>query len=350
MKRYFIIAVLAVMTCATSCVHKDLCEDHRAHAHRYHIQIVADYRYDWEEHIYEEATDWEYRWPDEFTLSYDELRPTKPSGLRVVNYNEAGTSNNLHNIKPDGGVITLYEGLNDMLFYNNDTEYIIFSRSGTDATTRATTRTLTRTEYVASAFAVEGERTVTPPDMLFANYVEDYLPEKVVEPTPFEITLQPLVYTYKIRFEFVDGIEYASSAVASLSGMAESVELNTGDTSEESATILFDDLKIVYTNEAKDEGYIRAVVKSFGTPAFPHPNYPTRTDVTHGLKLEVRLRNNTIWTADVDVTDQVQLQPHGGVIIVKDLVIKKEDAMQGSGGFEPTVDEWGPTEDIELPL
>lgn len=350
MKRYFIIAVLAVMTCATSCVHKDLCEDHRAHAHRYHIQIIADYRYDWEEQIYDEATDWEYRWPDEFTLSYDELRPTKPSGLRVVNYNEAGTSNNLHNIKPDGGVITLYEGLNDMLFYNNDTEYIIFSRSGTDATTRATTRTLTRAEYVASAFAVEGERTVTPPDMLFANYVEDYLPEKVVEPTPFEITLQPLVYTYKIRFEFVDGIEYASSAVASLSGMAESVELNTGDTSEESATILFDDLKIVYTNEAKDEGYIRAVVKSFGTPAFPHPNYPTRTDVTHGLKLEVRLRNNTIWTADVDVTDQVQLQPHGGVIIVKDLVIKKEDAMQGSGGFEPTVDEWGPTEDIELPL
>lgn len=350
MKRYFIIAVLAVMTCATSCVHKDLCEDHRAHAHRYHIQIIADYRYDWEEQIYDEATDWEYRWPDEFTLSYDELRPTKPSGLRVVNYNEAGTSNNLHNIKPDGGVITLYEGLNDMLFYNNDTEYIIFSRSGTDATTRATTRTLTRTEYVASAFAVEGERTVTPPDMLFANYVEDYLPEKVVEPTPFEITLQPLVYTYKIRFEFVDGLEYASSAVASLSGMAESVELNTGETSEESATILFDDLKIVYTNEAKDEGYIRAVVKSFGTPAFPHPNYPTRTDVTHGLKLEVRLRNNTVWTADVDVTDQVQLQPHGGVIIVKDLLIKKEDAMQGSGGFEPTVDEWGPTEDIPLPL
>ena len=350
MKRYIIIAVLAVMACMTSCVHKDLCEDHRSHAHRYHIQIIADYRYDWEEQIYDEATDWEYRWPDEFTLAYDELRPTKPSGLRVVNYNEEGTSNNLHNIKPDGGVITLYEGLNDMLFYNNDTEYIIFSRSGTDATTRATTRTLTRTEYEASAFAVEGERTVSPPDMLFANYVEDYLPEKVVEPTPFEITLQPLVFTYKIRFEFVGGIEYASSAVASLSGMAASVELNTGETSEESATILFDDLDIIYTNEAKTEGYIRATVKSFGTPAFPHPNYPTRSDITNGLKLEVRLRNNYIWTYDADVTEQVQLQPHGGVIIVKDLVIKKEDAMQGSGGFEPVVDEWGPTEDIPLPL
>lgn len=348
MKRYIIIAVLAVVTCATSCVHKDLCVDHREHAHRYHIEIIADYRYDWEEHIYEEATDWEYRWPDEFMLTYDELRPTKPTGLRVVNYNEDGTNSNLHNIKPDGGVVTLYEGLNDMLFYNNDTEYIIFSRSGTDATTRATTRTLTRAEYEASAFAVEGERTVSPPDMLFANYVEDYLPEKVVDPTPFEITLQPLVFTYKIRFEFADGIEYASSAMASLSGMASSVELNTGETSEESATILFDDLKIVYTNEAKDEGYIRAVVKSFGAPAFPHPNYPTRTDVTNGLKLEVRLRNNKIWTADVDVTDQIKLQPHGGVIIVKDLVIDRNVAVEGSGGFEPVVDDWG--EEVEIPL
>ena len=52
MKRYLIIAVLAIMACATSCTHKDLCEDHREHAHRYHIQIIADYRYDWEEQIY----------------------------------------------------------------------------------------------------------------------------------------------------------------------------------------------------------------------------------------------------------------------------------------------------------
>lgn len=350
MKRYIIIAVLAVVTCATSCVHKDLCVDHREHAHRYHINIIADYRYDWEEHIFEDATDWEYRWPDEFLLEYDELRPTKPSGLRVVNYNEDGSKNNLHNIKPDGGVITLYEGLNDLLFYNNDTEYIIFSRSGTNASTRATTRTLTRAEFKASAFAVEGERTVSPPDMLYANYVEDYLPEKVVDPTPFEITLQPLVFSYKIRFEFIDGIEYASSAVASLSGMASTVELTTGETSEESATILFDNLEIIYTNEAKDEGYIRAVVKSFGAPAFPHPNYPTRADVTHGLKLEVRLRNNYVSTFDIDVTDQLALQPHGGVIIVKDLEIKREDAVKGSGGFEPTVDEWGDEVEIELPL
>ena len=346
MKRYLFLVVLMLAVGITACEHKNLCIHHSEHAHRYHVNIIADYRYDWEECM--GGINWQEEWPEHY-IPYDDLRPDDPSGLRVVNYNKEGDYN-IHNIKAEGGVIMLYEGLNDLLFYNNDTEYIIFSRSGTDATTRATTRTLTRTEYEASAYAVEGERTVSPPDMLFANYVEDYLPEKVVEPTPFEITLQPLVFTYKIRFEFVGGIEYASSAVASLSGMAASVELNTGETSEESATILFDDLDIIYTNEAKTEGYIRATVKSFGTPAFPHPNYPTRSDITNGLKLEVRLRNNYIWTYDADVTEQVQMQPHGGVIIVKDLVIKKEDAMQGSSGFEPVVDEWGPTEDIPLPL
>ena len=60
------------------------------------------------------------------------------------------------------------------------------------------------------------------------------------------------------------------------------------------------------------------------------------------------MRNNKIWTADVDVTDQIKLQPHGGVLIVKDLVIDRNVAVEGSGGFEPVVDDWG--EEVEIPL
>ena len=348
MKRYLIIAVLAIMACATSCNHKELCVDHRPHAHRYHINIIADYRYDWEECIVEGATDWEYRWPDHFQLSYDELRPEKPDGLRVVNTNEAGNSNT-HNIGPDGGVVVLYEGLNSILIYNNDTEYILFSRSG-DATTRATTRTHTRVGFTPSTLAHEGESTLSSPDMLFANYVEEYLPEKVIDPNPFEITLQPLVFKYKIRFEFSDGFEFVSRAEGSLSGMAASVDLNTGETSEESATILFDNADVVYTSDAKDEGYIRAVVMSWGTPGFPHPNYPTRIDAKHALTLDVRLRNNKVKTFEFDVTDQLLKQPHGGVIVVSGLEVTKDEGHEGSGGFEPEVDEWGETQDIELIL
>jgi hypothetical protein len=35
---------------------------------------------------------------------------------------------------------------------------------------------------------------------------------------------------------------------------------------------------------------------------------------------------------------------------VSDIVVKKEDGMQGSGAFDVEVNEWGEYEDIVLPL
>ena len=337
MKRYLLLLTVMLIG-VTSCEHKDLCYDHRDHAHRYHINVIADYRLDWEECL--GGTDWEESWPEDY-IDYDGLRPKYPSGLRVVAYNEKGDYN-IHNIKPQGGVVSLYEGMNDLLFYNNDTEYIIFSRTGQGATTRATTRTRTRATYTPSAFAKEGEPTVAPPDMLFANYYENYYAEKVVEPTDVEVELQPLVFTYKIRYEFKSGLEYVAMARGALSGMASSVLLNTGETSEESATLLFD-------CEVTDYG-VRAIVNSFGAPGYPNPNYPTRADSPHALNLEILLRNGKELDFNFDVTNQLKTQPHGGVIVVKDIEISDDDGKQGSGAFDVEVDEWGPYEDVPLPL
>ena len=340
MKRilYTLAALLGMAT--TSCEHKDLCYNHPEHSHKYHINVIADYRYDWEEHY--GGPDWKANWPTGYT-PYDDLRPGKPAGLRVVNYNTEGNSNT-HNIAPDGGVVTLYEGVNDILFYNNDTEYILFSRidDANGATTRATTRSRTRSTYMGSKYANEGEETMTPPDALFANYYEDYYVEKVVQPTDVEVTLQPLVFTYKIRYEFAEGLEYVSLVRGALSGMARSVLMNTGETSEEAATLLYDC--------EKTEWGARALVNSFGIPAFPNANYPSRAEGKHALNLEVMLKNGKMLTFDFDVTDQVQAQPHGGVIVVKDIVVKAEEGTQASGGFDVNVSDWGPYQDISLPL
>lgn len=335
-----ILTAVLLMAASTSCEHKDLCYNHPEHAHKYHIRVVADYRYDWEE-LYQ-GTDWQASWPADYT-PYDDLRPGKPSGLRVVNSNAEGNSNT-HNIQPDGGTVTLYEGLNDILFYNNDTEYILFSRigSGSGATTRATTRSRTRSTYMGSKYANEGEETMTPPDALFANYYEGYRAEKVVEPTVVEVTLQPLVFTYKVRYEFAEGLEYVSMARGALTGMARSVLMNTGETSEEAATLLYD-------CEKTDFG-ARAFVNSFGVPAFPNDHYPSRAEGKHALNLEVMLKNGNMLSFDFDVTDQVKAQPHGGVIVVKDIVVKAEEGTQASGGFDVSVSDWGPYQDITLPL
>ena len=193
-----ILASMLLLVAATACEHKELCYHHPEHAPKYQIEVVADYRYDWEEHY--SGTDWKQNWPANYT-PYDQLRPGKPSGLRVVNYSIDNNSNT-HNIAADGGIITLFEGVNDILFYNNDTEYILFSRINDEhgASTRATTRSRTRSTYKSSKYADDGEDTMTPPDVLFANYYADYICEKVVAPVQVPVTLQPLVFTYKIRY------------------------------------------------------------------------------------------------------------------------------------------------------
>jgi hypothetical protein len=68
------------------------------------------------------------------------------------------------------------------------------------------------------------------------------------------------------------------------------------------------------------------------------------------LNLYVKLRNGKDSTFEWDVTDQVKAQPHGGVIIVKDIVIPEAQGMSGSGGFDVDVDDWGEYEDVPLPL
>lgn len=338
MKRYLTLFGILFAVVFTACEHKELCSNHRDHAHRYHINVIADYRYDWEECL--GGPDWKTSWPEDY-LPYDDLRPGTPSGLRVVNFNEAGDYN-LHNIAANGGVINLYEGKNNLLFYNNDTEYIVFSSFENMATTRATTRVRTRASYTGNTYADDDEPTLTPPDMLYANYYDGYIAEKVVDPADVEVTLQPLVFTYKVRYEFKEGLKYVSMARGALSGMASSVLLVTGETSADAATLLYD-------CEVTDFG-VRALVTSFGVPGYPHPNYPTRETGKHALNLEILMKNSKTITFEFDVTDQVKAQPHGGVIVVKDIVIAEEDGKQGSGGFDVSVDDWGDYEDIVLPL
>ena len=62
------------------------------------------------------------------------------------------------------------------------------------------------------------------------------------------------------------------------------------------------------------------------------------------------LRNGKEIYLDYDVTDDVNKQPHGGVIVRSGVVIDQKDGVQGSGAFDVVVDEWGPYEDIPLEL
>ena len=335
-----ILTLCLAMIALASCEHKELCYIHDQHAKKYQADIKATYEQEWQ-YTYKGATDWKANWPSYMTMDYDDLRPEIPAGLRVVSYDEASRQN-ITNLPAHGGILSLSEGLYSLLFYNNDTEYIVFDEMASFASARATTRSRSRNTYLGNTYSkAENENTVNPPDMLYGNYRDGYRAEKSAVAPELAITMHPLVFTYVIRYEFSKGFQYVSLARGALAGMAESVYLNSGRTSEELATILYDCTLESFGTQA--------VVNSFGVPNYPNENY-SRAEQTFALNLEVKLKNGNMKTFEFDVTDQVKAQPHGGVIVVKDLVVTDEEGKAGGSGFQVSINGWGEYEDIVLPL
>jgi hypothetical protein len=335
--------LVGIILLLVSCTHKDLCFDHNQHALKSEVHIKAEYEKEWH-YTYEGGTDWKNHptWQESFGIEYDALRPGMPDGLRVHVYNE-NCSNECINMDHNGGIVCMRPGEHSLLLYNNDTEYIVFDDMQSSVSTKASTRTRTRSSYLGNSYMETAlEKTVNQPDMLYGCYIESYVAERSIETEIIPVTMRPLVFTYLVRYEFSHGVEYVSLARGALAGMAQSVWLNNGQTSEEVATILYD-------CTVEDFG-VQTMVRSFGSPSFPNNYYGTRAKQQFGLNLEVRLNSGKIKSFDFDVTDQVALQPRGGVIVVKGIEISEEEGTEGGSGFDVEVEGWGDYEDIVLPL
>ena len=333
----------AVWVMLLSGCRKELCYDHEHHAERVEYMLALSYDIQWEYNM-ESHIEWEQYWNEDFGVSYDEIRPDHPEGVRVHIYDEDHQSEIVRNIGKDGATVHFTdEGHYSVLMHNNDTEYIVYEGMNSFATAYATTRGVTRATYLGNSFTGgkgEGnEDTVNPPDMLFGASIDSINVEKSTKPDTLSVRLHPLVFTYLVRYEIAEGSEYVVLARGALAGMAKGVFLGNGHTSAEEATVLYD-------ATVTDFG-AQALVKSFGVPDYPNPNY-SHTPRTYGLNLEVRLKDGSTQQFDFDVTDQVEKQPHGGVIVVKD--IKIEAPTSSGGGFDVEVSDWGDAIDIPLPL
>ena len=313
---------------------KDLCYDHDTHGLRVRTVLYPQWELEWE---YEHGIDWDTQWDSErFLHEYEEFTPEQATGIAAFVYNENGTNTENH-LPAEGGELPMSEGEKSLLFYNDDTRYILFSDLNSSATATATTRTRTRSTFVELH---AGERTVNAPDVLFGEWIEEYGAQITSEQVPLNITMQPLVYTYLVRYEFKSGLEHVAVARGAIAGMAESIYLCGGITGNESATILFDCSLTDFGAEAE--------VTSFGVPGF-NPETDSRAEGEFGLSLEVRMKNGNFKTFKFDISEQIARQPRGGVITVSGLEISDSEAGTGSG-FDVNVDDWGDYEDIVLPL
>ena len=334
--------MLCLAVLATSC-RKDLCYDHEHHTERVEYMFDLTYDVEWEYNL-ESYIEWEQYWNEDFGVAYDSIRPSKPEGVRVHVYNEEDLTEIVRNIHTDGTTFHFTrEGYYAVLLHNNDTEYIVYEGMNSFATAYATTRGVSRSTYLGNSLMGDKseteEKTVNPPDMLFGAYKDSVYVRQSTEVDTLYVKLHPLVFTYLIRYEIEKGAEYVALARGALAGMARGVNLGTGHTSAEVATVLYD-------ATVTDFG-AQALVKSFGVPDYPNLNY-SRSPYAYGLNLEVRLKDGSIQQFEFDVTDQVEKQPHGGVIVVGGINI--EVSTGGGGGFDVGVSDWGDVIDIPLLL
>lgn len=331
--------IVVVAWVLNSCDNKDLCLEHRDHALRYRVDFRTDWSREWQ-YPTENGIDWQGEWSDYgFGVGYDDLRPTRPSGVRAQVYTD-GHNNENSNIPADGGIVNMPPGEHQILFYNNDTEYIVFNNINTSAQATATTRSRSRATYIGNSTLTDKseENTVNPPDFLYGHYIDGYTAEKSQEPPVVDITMKPLVFRYLVRYRFDHGLNYVALCRGALAGMAASVYLTDGHTGSDAATVLYD-------CEVKPWG-IEAIVNTFGVPDYPNPDY-SRASGSFGLNLEVKLVNGLMLNFDFDVTDQIVRQPRGGVIEVGSIDIPDELVQSNGGGaFDVGVDGWGEFEDI----
>ena len=318
---------------------KDLCYDHD----HWKVNVVPEWELAWERDY---GRDWKTDWDSPAGYAYDDLRPSPGNGLAAFVYDGDGHHTERH-IGADGGELPVGEGPHSVLFYNDDTEYIVFSSMDSYAEASATTRTRTRASYAQNHGA---ESTVNSPDMLFGSWIE----EIVIEGTPgvslmdLPVTLRPLVYKYVIVYRFESGIEHVRQARGALAGMAESVYLRDGHTGPEKVTVLFDDARI-----DAERSEVSVAVSTFGVPDYPDKYYQglSARDVpdVFGLNLEVMLPDGSLKSFEFDISGQMADQPRGGVIEVEGLTVS-EDEFGSGGAFDVTVDGWGDYEDIILPV
>ena len=337
MRRNAMICGALLAALSLSGCRKDLCYDHDEHGTATRALVEATWLREWEQG---NGPELEESWDEaSMGVAYDSLRPEAATGIRAVVYRGGGGLSE-YNLGPSGGMLPLSEGLNSLLFYNNDTEYIVFDNVEESATATATTRSRSRSNFSGLR---EGERTVNAPDMLYGRYVADHRAERTADTVRLGVEMRPLVFTYLVRYEFSHGLQYVALARGALAGMAESVYLNDGHTGGATATVLYDGCELT------DWGVL-AEVRSFGAPNYPNADYSRAPAGTYMLNLEVRLKNGNMLTYDFDVTEQVAAQPRGGVIVVSGVEVDDETGTEGGGAFDVDVEGWGDYVDIPLPL
>lgn len=324
---------------------------------------------------------WGEHWKKDLQYPWNEsehgvLGYTEPWGVRSIIYlldEEKRRAEYLsRNMAKEGGRVNIAtKEYYDMLFYNNDTEYIILT---TDKSTYydATTRSSTKASYTRS---YDGHNQ---PDQLFGTllsdiYVsddpEDYVIEYAEDGTMLQVyhieaTLSPytLIYLYQVILlnnNDNEGARVTGAEGITANGLARGVSLFTRTTDTAVISLTQDDVKPIAANlqlhlpDGRDTigDILAARIQTWGLPGITPIQEVTRgagvetTDSTF-VGVGLKLRSGYTYVMQKNVTEQMRSRPGGGVItLVIDAAKEIPDTLinrpASDDGFKATVNQWG---------
>lgn len=299
---------------------------------------------------------------------YDESkkRPdySSPQSVRVMFFENASgkfvVERYLHKCGRDEGgyyiqgSMSVPNGEYNVLAYNFDTKEIMTKNDDTYSDITAYTRPLNDSE-MNLIFSSRGgteeydEPIHRQPEHLFVARVEDF----VINTSEFTLTpdtlltsdgefpiAETIVKTYYFQFN-VKGVEYVRSAVALITGMAGSKNMQTGK-------MVTDDIASIYfgLNNGKEKRSRESEVNTVAYATFNTFGKLPHTEGYIDITFEFKTIYNTVQTETFHITDMFetqQVKEKQWIIIDKVIEIIPPEDTEG-GGMTPGVNDW---EEIE---
>lgn len=377
--------LLLVVSTFTSCTRKDLflrIDQSEIRININDISLDMLWGNDW-------RTGLLYNWDDQV---HGRLGYTEPEWIRATIYdlnsstfNRTGSFN--RNFTKAGGRVSLTAGQwYDMLFYNADTEYIIFGQNDLNSDYMATTRSTSHNVYTRASeedadMPSRYYSDYNQPDQLFGSFIDDMQISEdpdhyehiidslgnVVSVFNIETTLKPYTFIYLLQVVIVNNNDDKGARVLggkglTLTGMAQGVELFSRRTHAEAVSVTTEDVKPTQSfknlelpnGTTADCEIFASRIVSWGLPDVAPLQERTKgsTEVKEENHIGVGLvtRSGYVYNYTVDITEQMHQRPTGGVITIivdaGEIDDKYIDKPQGGGnnnggGFNASVENWG---------
>ena len=300
---------LLIMLCLllTGCEYKDLCYDHR---HSDKVFVTFDWR----------------KAPQHTATS-----------MTVLFYNIDNPSQQpiRYDYPLSGGTATLQPGRWRAVTYNNNTEAIRHRGQQWWTTPEAYTRQSSIEEgtqftrgVMPQANGAEQEQVILEPDPIWGCVSEEFT--LVADGDGYNLVFYPeyRYTTLKVKITNVPNLKYTNGVGGSISGVAASRFISTGEMGQQTVTEAFPVRKT-------DEETLEMSVNIFG-------HCPESPWNTHLLTIYAILADGSKWYYTIDVTDKIHqaVEQDDGTMEIEVSGLPIPKPIVNGSGFRPTIDTW----------